>query len=102
MALLYLGFATTDRGDLTLGHAYQQESWAISQRYNDFAGTARPDCPCDELSSMEYLVCWYHSSARAYWQEGMVRCEQLALPFEKAWLLDCIGNDARVGRHVIR
>ncbi|MEZ4867846.1 MAG: AAA family ATPase [Caldilineaceae bacterium] len=127
LALLYLGLATSDRGDLTLAHRHLQESLAISQRCGDVAGMAdalhrfaegSSDYPVACSQCAESLALWRqlgrpdriarvinylawniwcagdYPLARAYWREGLALCEQLDLPLEKAWLLDCIGNDA--------
>ncbi|MCE7979590.1 MAG: hypothetical protein DYG89_00240 [Caldilinea sp. CFX5] len=66
LALLYLGWATENLGDLTLAHTHLQESFAISQRCGNLAG----------MADVLYLL----SNGTSDYVEGCRQCtESLAL-----------------------
>lgn len=92
LALLYLGFAATDRGDLTLGHAYLQESLAISQRCNDFAGMADALQRFAEGSSNYPEACHQCAESLALWRQ-VGRPDRIARAMNYlAWNTWCAGD----------
>ncbi|MEZ4620169.1 MAG: hypothetical protein R2867_32330 [Caldilineaceae bacterium] len=56
----------------------------------------------DRIVTVMNFLAWHlwcigdYSSANAYWREGLAPCEQLEMPLEKAWVLDCLGQAAWV------
>ncbi|MCE7979599.1 MAG: hypothetical protein DYG89_00285 [Caldilinea sp. CFX5] len=92
LALLYLGLAATDRGDLTLGHTYLQESLVISQRCNDFAGMADALHRFAEGSSNYSEACRQCAESLALWRQ-VGRPDRIArLINYLAWNTWCAGD----------
>lgn len=92
LALLYLGFAATDRGDLPLGHTYLQESLAISQRCNDFAGMADVLQRFAEGSSNYPEACRQCAESLALWRQ-VGRPDRIARAMNYlAWNTWCAGD----------
>lgn len=92
LALLYLGFAATDRGDLPLGHTYLQESLAISQRCNDFAGMADVLQRFAEGSSNYPEACHQCAESLALWRQ-VGRPDRIARAMNYlAWNTWCAGD----------
>ncbi|MEZ4867858.1 MAG: tetratricopeptide repeat protein [Caldilineaceae bacterium] len=56
----------------------------------------------DRIVTVMNFLAWHlwcigdYPAADAYWREGLALCEQLAMPLEKAWILDCLGQAAWV------
>ncbi|MFN8490783.1 MAG: tetratricopeptide repeat protein [Caldilineaceae bacterium] len=54
----------------------------------------------DRIISVMNFLAWNiwcvgdYSTADAYWRDGLVLCEQLDMPHEKAWVLECLGQAA--------
>ncbi|MEZ4726093.1 MAG: hypothetical protein R3E79_03045 [Caldilineaceae bacterium] len=92
LTLLYLGFAATDRGDLALGHTYLQESLAISQRCNDFAGMADVLQRFAEGSSNYPESCHQCAESLALWRQ-VGRPDRIARAMNYlAWNTWCAGD----------
>jgi tetratricopeptide (TPR) repeat protein len=90
--LLYLGWAATDLGDLTLAHTHLQESFAISQRCGDLAGMAHALHMLANGSSDYVEGCRQCTESLALWRQVGRPDRIVATMNFLAWNIWCVGD----------